>query len=72
VWTGDSPRHNGDPLFHPITLTTTETLVEEVTYLITSSIPIRQNKIPVYPTIGNNDVYPHDVCLQGPNVVRIF
>ena len=27
--------------------------------------------LPVFPSIGNNDVFPHDICLDGPNEVKV-
>jgi endopolyphosphatase len=69
VWTGDSPRHNSDPIFHPTTQEIIEQLDWQISEKIFSATYRSDRVVMVYPTIGNNDVYPHDTCYPGPNQV---
>ncbi|TBU49566.1 Metallo-dependent phosphatase-like protein [Dichomitus squalens] len=64
IWTGDSARHDNDRK-HPRTTSEIYGLnramakkMEEV---------FARKGIPVVPTIGNNDVWPHNIMMPGPN-----
>jgi len=63
LWTGDSARHDRDEK--------TPRTMEEIIYLneILSQkfIDVFQDSIPVVPTIGNNDIMPHNTMKEGPN-----
>ncbi|GAA5955919.1 hypothetical protein JCM3765_000039 [Sporobolomyces pararoseus] len=66
ILTGDSARHDLDALKFPRTLKEISKLNEMV------SLKIRENfgnKVKVMVTIGNNDVFPHNVAFPGPNKV---
>ncbi|KAI0347563.1 hypothetical protein BDW22DRAFT_1352033 [Trametopsis cervina] len=66
VWTGDSARHDNDRKL-PRTL-------KEI-YQLNRGMVSRMEEIftrrgiPVIPSIGNNDVWPHNIMLPGPNDV---
>ncbi|GBE79453.1 Endopolyphosphatase [Sparassis crispa] len=66
VWTGDSARHDND---RKIPRTTAEI------YGLNRAITKRMEEvftskgIPVVPSIGNNDVWPHNIMMPGPNSI---
>ncbi|KZT74415.1 endopolyphosphatase [Daedalea quercina L-15889] len=66
VWTGDNARHDND---RKRPRTTNEI------YMLNRAMAKRMEEvflskgIPVIPTIGNNDVWPHNIMLPGPNSV---
>lgn len=60
IWTGDNSRHDSDPLI-PRTandIYTANSVVASV---------LKQIGVPLVPSIGNNDVYPHDQLCMGPS-----
>ncbi|EKM59064.1 uncharacterized protein PHACADRAFT_249247 [Phanerochaete carnosa HHB-10118-sp] len=66
IWTGDSARHDNDRKL-PRTL-------KEI-YALNRAMAKRMEEIftsrgiPVIPSIGNNDVWPHNIMMPGPNDV---
>ncbi|GJJ75916.1 endopolyphosphatase [Entomortierella parvispora] len=71
VWTGDNARHDSDNE-HPRTQEEIEALNKEIanrfleTFAPDKDDPFQQ-RIPIVPSIGNNDVYPHNIMQAGPN-----
>ncbi|KAF9182395.1 Endopolyphosphatase [Haplosporangium sp. Z 11] len=71
VWTGDNARHDSDNE-HPRTQKEIEDLnkaiAEKFLEIFTpdKDDPF-QTRIPIVPSIGNNDVYPHNIMEAGPN-----
>ncbi|KAG0236318.1 Endopolyphosphatase [Actinomortierella wolfii] len=71
VWTGDNARHDSDNE-HP----RTQQEIEELNLMIARKFldtfaadpddPL-QRRLPIVPSIGNNDVYPHNIMMAGPN-----
>ncbi|KAG0262147.1 Endopolyphosphatase [Actinomortierella ambigua] len=71
VWTGDNARHDSDNE-HP----RTQQEIEELNRMIANKFldmfapdpndPL-QRRLPIIPSIGNNDVYPHNIMEAGPN-----
>ncbi|KAK8198352.1 hypothetical protein BKA81DRAFT_133806 [Phyllosticta paracitricarpa] len=75
VWTGDSARHDNDDK-----IPRNEKQVVEQNELIVNKFrevfgrrddddddPTNDFVIPIIPTVGNNDVLPHNIFLEGPN-----
>ncbi|KAL2006090.1 hypothetical protein VTN00DRAFT_9744 [Thermoascus crustaceus] len=76
VWTGDSIRHDYDEK-----IPRTEEEVAELNRLLVDKLaralsneggandpnPMANLKIPIVPTIGNNDIMPHNILKKGPN-----
>ncbi|KAJ3785468.1 endopolyphosphatase [Lentinula aff. detonsa] len=66
IWTGDNARHENDP---KIPRTTNEI------YEMNDVLAKRMNEIftirgiPVIPSLGNNDIYPHNIFGPGPNSI---
>ncbi|KAF9575871.1 Endopolyphosphatase [Mortierella alpina] len=71
VWTGDNARHDSDNM-HPRTQKEIEDLNRAIankfleTFAPDKDDPFQQ-RIPIVPCIGNNDVYPHNIMEAGPN-----
>ncbi|KAL1983898.1 hypothetical protein VTN96DRAFT_9822 [Rasamsonia emersonii] len=72
VWTGDSARHDNDER-----IPRTESQIEEFNQVLVDKFvevfrarndPTGNLLIPIVPTIGNNDVMPHNIFTKGPNV----
>jgi endopolyphosphatase len=71
VWTGDNVRHDRDNK-HP----RTESHIFDMNNLMVSKFldflkcddPIHIYEVPVVPSIGNNDVYPHNLFAEGPTL----
>lgn len=76
VWTGDSARHDNDEEI-PRTISQVEGLNE---LLVTKFVevfgkddnlddddPTNDFVIPIIPTLGNNDILPHNILAPGPN-----
>lgn len=64
IWTGDSARHdNDDKIPRPLSevYELNGAVAEKMKQVFSSK------GIPVVPTIGNNDVWPHNTLLPGPN-----
>ncbi|KAI0092667.1 Metallo-dependent phosphatase-like protein [Irpex rosettiformis] len=66
VWTGDSARHDNDRKL-PRTLKEIYELNRHMASRMEEIFTARG--IPVIPSIGNNDVWPHNIMLPGPNDV---
>ncbi|KAF2092995.1 Endopolyphosphatase, partial [Rhizodiscina lignyota] len=76
IWTGDSARHDNDELI-PRTrnqiVAQNELLVEKFFEVwgkpdnYEDDDPTNDFTIPIVPTLGNNDVLPHNIFLEGPN-----
>ncbi|ORY78497.1 Metallo-dependent phosphatase-like protein [Protomyces lactucae-debilis] len=69
VWTGDSARHDNDNRY-PRTLPQ----IYELNHMMTQGMHrvfgtdrFKESTIPVIPTIGNNDVWPHNLMFPGPS-----
>ncbi|KAL3463289.1 Metallo-dependent phosphatase-like protein [Aspergillus heterothallicus] len=70
LWTGDSARHDND---ERIPRTESE-IIDLNEVLATKFIDVFEDKetprglsIPIIPTIGNNDIMPHNIFKEGPN-----
>lgn len=63
LWTGDSARHDRDEKM-PRKM---EEIIHLNEILSQQFIDIFQDSIPVVPTIGNNDIMPHNTMKEGPN-----
>lgn len=68
VWTGDNARHDHDSKRQPQSLAE---IVDEVraTTDAVLAVQVAHGGIPVIPSIGNNDVFPHDTLAPAPNAV---
>jgi len=66
VWTGDSARHDND---RKLPRTTKE--IYELNRAVARKMEtvFSSKGIPVIPSIGNNDVWPHNIMMPGPNDV---
>lgn len=65
IWTGDSARHDSDerkPRTNKEILKTNRIIADK--FWSTFS-----HKVPVVPTFGNNDIYPHNILAPGPNKI---
>ncbi|OJJ49764.1 hypothetical protein ASPZODRAFT_89234 [Penicilliopsis zonata CBS 506.65] len=67
VWTGDSARHDNDEK-----IPRTEDEVAELNRMVANKfVDVFHNganpSIPIVPTIGNNDIMPHNIMKIGPN-----
>ncbi|KAF8812426.1 hypothetical protein BYT27DRAFT_6418082 [Phlegmacium glaucopus] len=66
IWTGDNARHDND---HKIPRTPSEI------YDLNRAVAAKMRKvfssrdIPVVPSLGNNDVWPHNILMPGPNSI---
>ncbi|KAJ3037958.1 Endopolyphosphatase [Rhizophlyctis rosea] len=71
IWTGDSARHDNDPRY-----VRTEADIQAlnhlaVTYMLRtfpSPESTSRSSIPIIPTIGNNDIWPHNSMTYTPNL----
>ncbi|KZT12740.1 uncharacterized protein LAESUDRAFT_13671 [Laetiporus sulphureus 93-53] len=66
VWTGDSARHDND---RKNPRTTNEIYMLNRIMAQKMEEVFLSKGIPVIPSIGNNDVWPHNIMLPGPNSV---
>ncbi|KKZ65535.1 hypothetical protein EMCG_08608 [[Emmonsia] crescens] len=71
VWTGDSARHDNDektPRTEKEVLHMNQLLADKFHDIFSKSDGHKNGmRIPVVPTIGNNDVMPHNILKKGPN-----
>lgn len=76
IWTGDSARHDNDeenPRTEDEVVASNEKLVAKFREVwgkddnINDTDPTNDFMIPVIPTLGNNDVLPHNIFREGPN-----
>ncbi|CCG84583.1 protein of unknown function [Taphrina deformans PYCC 5710] len=69
IWTGDNVRHDNDNRY-PRTLqqiyASNAFMVSKMQELFGAD-KYSEDFIPVVPTVGNNDVYPHNIMFAGPN-----
>ena len=68
VWTGDSAKHDNDERIPR----TEEQVVEQNTLIREKFMEVFGTymgdlEIPIIPTLGNNDVLPHNIFKHGPN-----
>ncbi|KAI1321225.1 Endopolyphosphatase [Mortierella claussenii] len=71
VWTGDNARHDSDNT-HPRTQDQINEMNNAVAKRVLAAFPATSGpngdaRIPIVPSIGNNDVYPHNVMYPGPS-----
>jgi endopolyphosphatase len=71
VWTGDSARHDNDVKIprtdqeiYNLNKMTVNKMVEVFGNSSVTEIPLA---VPVVPTLGNNDIYPHNTMMPGPS-----
>ncbi|RYP54177.1 hypothetical protein DL768_000956 [Monosporascus sp. mg162] len=74
VWTGDSARHDSDtyhiPRHNSEILKTNRIIADKFVETFSDSKGLT---VPVVPTLGNNDIYPHNVLMPGPNdILRTY
>ncbi|KAF5387835.1 hypothetical protein D9615_000419 [Tricholomella constricta] len=64
IWTGDNARHDSDPK-----LPRTPDEIYSLNRAVTSKMKevFTSKGIPVVPSLGNNDVWPHNIMTPGPN-----
>lgn len=62
VWTGDNVRHDNDRM-HP----RTESDIMDLNQLISDKMHLKFGDLPI-PSLGNNDVYPHNLFAPGPTL----
>lgn len=71
IWTGDNVRHDRDNKF-PRTemhiLDMNERMVSRFHDIFGQDDPLYPFSIPVIPSLGNNDVYPHNLFAMGPTL----
>lgn len=69
IWTGDNVRHDNDNRY-PRTLkqiySSNDFMVRKMQDIFGAD-KYADNFIPVVPTVGNNDVYPHNIMFAGPS-----
>lgn len=77
IWTGDSARHDNDER-----IPRTEDEIQELNAFMADKwvelfgtrknserlIGVPQVSVPVVPTFGNNDIAPHNIFMDGPNI----
>ncbi|OBT64569.1 hypothetical protein VE03_06347 [Pseudogymnoascus sp. 23342-1-I1] len=64
IWTGDSARHDRDEL---IPRTAAEIADTNTQLADAFRAAFADKGVPVVPTLGNNDITPHNILLGGPN-----
>ena len=69
MWTGDSARHDNDEKIPrtPAQVLDSNRMVAQKFLDVFSDPSNRSLMVPVIPTLGNNDILPHNVLLPGPN-----
>ncbi|KAF9299440.1 Endopolyphosphatase [Linnemannia elongata] len=70
VWTGDNARHDSDNT-HPRTQKEINALNKIIANKVLNTFPPGPlgRRIPIIPSIGNNDIYPHNILQPGPNAI---
>ncbi|KAG0364357.1 Endopolyphosphatase [Gamsiella multidivaricata] len=70
VWTGDNARHDSDNT-HPRTQAQINEMNEAMAKRILQAFPLDSSgkRLPIVPSIGNNDVYPHNIMYPGPSAI---
>ncbi|KAI1828149.1 Endopolyphosphatase [Xylaria intraflava] len=73
VWTGDSARHDSDeemPRHNKDILSMNRRIADAFFEAFSDDTGL---VIPVVPTFGNNDIYPHNILMPGPNdILRTY
>ncbi|PWZ00914.1 hypothetical protein BCV70DRAFT_199282 [Testicularia cyperi] len=64
IWTGDSARHDNDNK-----LPRTNSEIFELNRWTLQQIESAFPGVPLVPSIGNNDIFPHNILFPGPNSV---
>ena len=76
IWTGDSARHDNDPMIprsETEVLNLNSMLVDKFVEvfgkedIINDTDPTNDLLVPIVPTYGNNDMLPHNILNKGPN-----
>ncbi|KAF8962033.1 Endopolyphosphatase [Entomortierella lignicola] len=70
VWTGDNARHDSDNT-HPRTQEQINQMNDAMAKKFLQAFPRDSDgrRIPIVPSIGNNDIYPHNIMFPGPGAV---
>ncbi|KAI1409754.1 Endopolyphosphatase [Hypoxylon sp. FL1857] len=69
VWTGDSARHDSDeeiPRHNKEILAMNQRIADA---FVTTFSDNKGLVVPIVPTFGNNDIYPHNILEPGPNKI---
>ncbi|KAF8471207.1 hypothetical protein BDZ91DRAFT_781013 [Kalaharituber pfeilii] len=78
IWTGDSARHDNDvqrPRTEKEILSLNQMMIDKMLEVfgnkdgLDDEDPTNDLIIPVVPTLGNNDILPHNIFLPGPNTL---
>ena len=64
IWTGDSARHDND---NRVPRSSKE--IFELNRWVLSQLESAFPGVPLVPTVGNNDIFPHNILFPGPNAV---
>jgi endopolyphosphatase len=73
IWTGDSARHDNDeqiPRSEKQVISQNELVVQKFREVFGTSNDVGAASaftIPIIPTLGNNDILPHNIFREGPN-----
>ncbi|ODQ55757.1 Endopolyphosphatase [Saitoella complicata NRRL Y-17804] len=70
IWTGDSVRHDNDnnfPRTQKEIFQSNADMIRKFEEVFHSDDPTKRHSIPIVPTMGNNDVWPHNIMRPGPN-----
>lgn len=70
IWTGDNARHDNDnalPRRESFIFDMNQQIMDKFTEVFASDDPSKKFTLPIVPSLGNNDVYPHNVFPKGPN-----
>lgn len=80
VWTGDNARWAGTRDYAPASAAdfirhdidrllprTPQEIFESNTMMVDKMLEVIPRDIPIVPSLGNNDIYPHNVLAAGPN-----
>lgn len=70
VWTGDSARHDNDekiPRNRDQVLRSNRLVADKLADTFSDRTAGRGLAVPVVPTLGNNDILPHNILRPGPN-----
>ncbi|KAG0317831.1 Endopolyphosphatase [Dissophora globulifera] len=70
VWTGDNARHDSDNT-HPRTQDQINEMNNAMAKRALQAFPPGPDgrRLPVIPSLGNNDVYPHNIMYPGPSAI---
>ncbi|GAC98985.1 hypothetical protein PHSY_006582 [Pseudozyma hubeiensis SY62] len=64
IWTGDSARHDND---NRVPRSSKE--IFELNRWVLDQLETSFPGVPLIPTVGNNDIFPHNILFPGPNAV---